>query len=170
MAHDIVDDLELTGASIHHSTYVLLLRAYCREGMPREARALVNQMKRAGFLSNISNEIVVSQCFSEIGNEGSLKIDGRLEKTELAECLIQEIKEDHSMPAVVHELNSAVYFFCKANMIDDALKTYRRMQAMNIQPTVQTYAYLIEVCSSLEMHCQITILWGDIKRYMEHGY
>ncbi|GAB4842570.1 hypothetical protein Ancab_012546 [Ancistrocladus abbreviatus] len=170
MAHDIVDDMEFTGAPIHPSTYMLLLRAYCKEGMPREARALVNQMKRAGFLSNISNEIVVSQCFSEIANEGSLKIDGRLEKTELAECLIREMKEEHSMPAVVYELNSALYFFCKANMIDDALKTYRRMQAMNIQPSVQTYAYLIEVYSSLEMHRQITILWGDIKRYMEHGY
>ncbi|KAI5317988.1 hypothetical protein L3X38_037695 [Prunus dulcis] len=43
-------------------------------------------------------------------------------------------------------------------MMDDALKTYRRMQEMKIQPTEQTLTYLL-----------YAILWGNIKRNMESG-
>ncbi|CAB4316824.1 unnamed protein product [Prunus armeniaca] len=47
-------------------------------------------------------------------------------------------------------------FFRKAKMMDDALKTYRIMQEMKIQPTKQTLTYLL-----------YAILWGNIKRNME---
>ncbi|KAK1564577.1 hypothetical protein Q3G72_006161 [Acer saccharum] len=54
-------------------------------------------------------------------------------------------------------------------MIGDALTIYRRMLEMKMQPTVQTFGYLASGYSSLEMYCDITILWGDTKRNMETG-
>lgn len=54
-------------------------------------------------------------------------------------------------------------------MLADALKTYRRMQEMKIQPTVQTFSNMVCGYSSLGMYRDITIIWGDIKRNMESG-
>ncbi|GMH06626.1 hypothetical protein Nepgr_008466 [Nepenthes gracilis] len=169
MAHDIVDDMESTRAPIPIETYMSLLRAYCRAKMLREAKALVNQIRRAGLLSNMSNDMVLSQCISERACESG-ENDAAIRKFDLAECLVRELKGENTICSVVYELNSAMYFFCKAKMIEDALKTYRRMLAMKIQPTVQTFAYLIQGYSSLELYREITILWGDIKRNMEPGY
>ena len=54
-------------------------------------------------------------------------------------------------------------------MVGDALNTYRKMQQMKIEPTVQTFLNMVSGYSSLEMYRDITILWGDIKRNMEKG-
>ncbi|KAJ0080333.1 hypothetical protein Patl1_23993 [Pistacia atlantica] len=78
-------------------------------------------------------------------------------------------EKEKAVPSTVYELNSSIFFFCKGKMIDDALKIYGRMQAMNIQPTVQTFAYLAYGYSSLEIYRDITILWGDIKSNMATG-
>ncbi|KAK1564673.1 hypothetical protein Q3G72_008600 [Acer saccharum] len=43
------------------------------------------------------------------------------------------------------------------------------MLEMKVQPTVQTFGYLAYGYCSLEMYCDITILWGDIKRNTESG-
>ncbi|GAB2285022.1 hypothetical protein Dimus_019478 [Dionaea muscipula] len=174
-AHDIVEDMELAGASasIPSSTYLSLLRAYCVKNMIREAKVLATQMKRADLLSNLSREVDICRFVSEIAIESGPNTDPAptVRKSILAECLIQEMKAENSMlPSMIHELNSAIYFFCKAKMIDDGLMTYRRMQELNIKPSEQTFAYLIQGYSSLEMHRQITILWGNIKRNTELGY
>ncbi|CAB4286461.1 unnamed protein product [Prunus armeniaca] len=64
--------------------------------------------------------------------------------------------EKKEIPSVVYQFNSSINLFRKAKMMDDALKTYRRMQEMKIQPTKQTLTYLL-----------YAILWGNIKRNME---
>ena len=43
------------------------------------------------------------------------------------------------------------------------------MVDMKIQPTSQTFAFLMCGYSSLGMYREITILWGDIKRFMRSG-
>ncbi|CAL9025335.1 unnamed protein product [Prunus brigantina] len=68
------------------------------------------------------------------------------------------VDEKKEIPSVVYQFNSSINFFCKAKMMDDALKTYGRMQEMKIQPTEQTFTYLL-----------YAILWGNIKRNMESG-
>lgn len=50
-----------------------------------------------------------------------------------------------------------------------ALRAYRRMVEMKIQPTSQTFAFLMCGYSSLGMYQEITILWGDIKRFTRSG-
>ncbi|KAL6272700.1 hypothetical protein ACE6H2_023392 [Prunus campanulata] len=68
------------------------------------------------------------------------------------------VDEKKEIPSVVYQFNSSINFFCKAKMMDDALKMYRRMQEMKVQPTEQTLTYLL-----------YAILRGNIKRNMESG-
>lgn len=163
-AHDILDDLELAGVPMGLVTYMSLLTAYCEGKMFKESKALLKQMRKAGLVTGTSDEIVISKCLSEY-----TKTRTSIALSDLAECLVREMKEEKVVPPLVHELNSSIYFFCKAKMIGDALKTYRRMQEVKILPTVQTFANLLHGYSSLEMYRDITILWGDIKRNIVSG-
>ncbi|KAF5749350.1 hypothetical protein HS088_TW04G01318 [Tripterygium wilfordii] len=150
-AHDILDDMESAGTTLGSTLYMSLLRAYYKADMLREANALVKQMGKVGLDVNSTDEILAST-------------------SDLAECLDREVSEEEKLACIkVYELNSSIYFFCKAKMIGDALKTYRRMQKMKTEPTIQTFASLLYGYSSLEMYRDITILWGDIKRYVKCG-
>ncbi|XP_057978241.1 pentatricopeptide repeat-containing protein At4g17616 [Malania oleifera] len=171
-AHDILDDMESERAFMGYTTYMSLLKAYCRAKMFRQAKALLKQMRKVGFVINLSDEMVISTCLSEVLDKGipCVKASASKGKLELAEFVLLEVQEEHrKMPPVVYELNSSIYFFCKARMIEDALKTYRRMQDAKIQPTVQTFANLVYGYSSWKMYREITILWGDIKRNLQSG-
>ncbi|KNA23089.1 hypothetical protein SOVF_028120 [Spinacia oleracea] len=167
-AHDILDDMEMANMSVPTSTYMLLLNAYCRKNMSKEAEALVKQIKRIGLLINASDEMMVSNCITGVLNGSVVEpITGR--QSELTEYLVQEMNGEYKSSSKVYELNSSMYFFCKAKMMEDAQTIYRKMQELNIPPTVQTFAYLVEGYLSLEMYRENTILWGDIKRFMYHG-
>ncbi|KAL2903026.1 hypothetical protein RDABS01_028108 [Bienertia sinuspersici] len=169
-AHDILDDMEMAGMALPASTYMLLLNAYCRGNWLKEVEALVKQIKSIGLVMDSSDKKFVSKCLSNVANGSSLDVAEPVinRQSELTVCLVQEMNEEYRAPKFF-ELNSSIRFFCKARMIEDAQKIYRTMQLLNIQPTVQTFAYLIQGYLSLEMHREITILWGDIKRFMDNG-
>ncbi|KAF3448218.1 hypothetical protein FNV43_RR08931 [Rhamnella rubrinervis] len=163
IAHDILDDMEAGGAPMGHNTYMSLLKAYSKGNMLREAKALLKQMRKAGLAMNLCDEMV---------NDTALYMNRSsfTGKSDLAESFAQEMREEEKViPSMVYEINSSIYFFCKAKMIEDAIKTYRKMQVIKIQPTLQTFSNLVYGYSSLGMYRDITILWGDIKRNMEGG-
>lgn len=169
-AHDILDDMELAGHPMCSTTYKSLLTAYYKVKMFREAEALLKPMRESCMAQNLSAEMVVSERFSEVADKSAsfTNTSSLIDKSDLAESLIREMREESAL-SMVYELNSSIYFFCKGKMIGDALKIYRRMQEMKIRPTVETFYYLIYGYSSLKMYRDITILWGDIKRNMESG-
>ncbi|KAH9734338.1 pentatricopeptide repeat-containing protein [Citrus sinensis] len=169
-AHDILDDMELAGHPMDSTTYKSLLTAYYKVKMFREAEALLKQMRKSCLVQNLSCEMVVSERFSEVADKSASFTDtsSLMDKSDLAESLIQEMREEAAL-STIYKLNSSIYFFCKGKMIGDALKIYRRMQEMKIRPTVETFYYLVYGHSSLEMYRDITILWGDIKRNIESG-
>ncbi|GFZ00846.1 pentatricopeptide repeat (PPR) superfamily protein [Actinidia rufa] len=159
-AHDILDDMELAG-SMGTSSYTSLLQAYYRREMFREAEALLKQIRKAGLVVKMSDEEDKTTLSSKRSSSG---------KSGLAESLIREMEEaEKAEPSMIYEFNSSIYFFWKAKMVGDALNTYRKMQQMKIEPTVQTFLNMVSGYSSLEMYRDITILWGDIKRNMEKG-
>lgn len=159
-AHDIVDDMEYAAIAVNPASYMLLLTAYHGRKMLKEAKALIKQIKKAGLFTNLSDEMIVSLGSSEVENASTLMTD----------LLIQEVRdEEKGIPPLVYEFNSSIYFFCKAKMIEDALKAYRKMERLKIPATAQTFAYLVNGFSDLKMYREITILWGDIKRYMGSG-
>ncbi|WCJ28915.1 Pentatricopeptide repeat (PPR) superfamily protein [Euphorbia peplus] len=163
-AHDILDDMERGGFPVELSTYMRLLRAYYSREMFKEADALLTQIRKNDVLPNLSGNMDAASVISEIEKDGSFSVT----KSHLADLLVEEIREEEkALPVTLYELNSSIYFFCQAKMIEDALKSYRRMQARGINPTEYTFAYLIHGYSSVERFRDMTILWGDIKRNMK---
>ncbi|CAL1386707.1 unnamed protein product [Linum trigynum] len=165
-AHDILDDMEkLGGRSMSLTTYMTLLKAYYGKQMLKQGNGLLRRMRKSGWLVDVPDEVVASSCSSEISG---IEYSSSKCTSGLADFLFQEADgEEKVMSPTVYELNSTIYFFCKAKMMEDALKTYRKMGHMEIQPTVQTFAHLVHGYSSLGMYRDITILWGDIKWNME---
>ncbi|KAK1404033.1 Pentatricopeptide repeat-containing protein [Heracleum sosnowskyi] len=168
-AHDIMEDLDSMGVPLGMSSYVSLLKAYYKQQMFREAEALIKQSQKAGVFGNMSNEMVYSTfLFPHEKKTSYSEAVSTCGKSDLADSLAREMsKEQEDTSFVVNELNSSIYFFMKANMIDDAMKAYRKMQEMRIHPTQLTFFALISGYSSLNMYREITIIWGDIKRNMD---
>ncbi|KAK7330837.1 hypothetical protein VNO77_25041 [Canavalia gladiata] len=161
-AHDILDDVEATGSPMGWDTYILLLSAYQKGRMQREAKALLKQMKKVGLDKELSDDAIDKHNLcGETSNSPN--------KSDLAITLAQIKDEDQTVFPFVYNYNSSIFFFCKARMIEDALKAYKRMVDMKIQPTSQTFAFLLCGYSSLGMYRDITILWGGIKRFMKSG-
>ncbi|GKV36441.1 hypothetical protein SLEP1_g44575 [Rubroshorea leprosula] len=169
-AHDILDDMESAGNPMGSSTYVALLTAYYKQNMSSTGNALLRKIRKHGWITNLSNESVISACLSKVSDKSPhcTNVFSFISQSSLHESLVREIQEEEmTISPSVFQLNSSIYFFCRAKMIEDALKIYRRMQEMKIRPTVHIFSHLIDCYSSLHMHRDITILWGDIKRNMD---
>lgn len=170
-AHDILDNMESAGIPIGNKTYESLLRSYCRENMLEESKVLLKQMRKVGQFVNISDEQALFQYVSEesAANPCDKITATSIGKSHLVKHLDREINEEDSRCELIYEFNSSIQFFCKAKMIEDALKTFKRMKQRNIQPTVQTFSHLVYGYSLLKMYRQITILWGEIRRRLDDG-
>ncbi|KAH0683531.1 hypothetical protein KY290_022152 [Solanum tuberosum] len=169
IAHDILDDLDSEGNPLDASSYVSLLTAYCNNNKLREAEALLKQLRKSGVI-NASDPLLApaSMCELETESKNKLKELGSLAKGKLAYHIVEEMRaEENEASFMMHDLNFSIYFFMKAHMVEDAVRAYRKMQAMKIHPTVSTFMNLLNGYSSLGMYREITILWGDIKRNME---
>lgn len=165
IAHDILDDVETAGSAVDSAVYFLLLKAYYNQEMLREADVLQKQMAKVGLSTDTTADMVSSTYSPKLANRTSSQDNPpTTHETSLVESLVQEMKETSAISPRVYKLNSSIYFFCKAKMIEDALQAYKRMQQISIQPTLQTFANLAFGFSSLQMYRDITILWGDMKR------
>lgn len=148
-AHDILDDFERMNNFPNPDSYASLVTGYRKSNKNREAEALLREMKKNGIL------------LSEKTSTSSRRSD-------LIAYLAQEMREGYK-DCSVHKFNSSIYFFMKAKMIDDALKTYKSMQRIKVYPTAATYIYMVVGYSSLEMYREVTHLWGDIWRSCDNG-
>lgn len=165
-AHDILDDLESAAIPARADTYESLLRAYCKESMLEESKLLLKQMRTAGHIDNLSDENFVL-LEDRVVNSLNKRTAASSGNSCLVALLNREIKDKGVTSSMVYEFNTSVQFFCKAKMMDDALKTFKRMQERGIQPTVQTFSHLVNGYSSMKMYRQITVLWGEIRRRLE---
>ncbi|KAL5973767.1 hypothetical protein ACLOJK_030423 [Asimina triloba] len=169
IAHDILDDMYSAAAPVGQTTYMSLLKAYCKGNQLDEAKVLLKQMRNVGLLLDSSDEKVITACHAE---DDPISPPHAKATPGLAEFLLQETREEGSPSGptpLVYEMNSSIYFFCKAKMMEDALKTLQKMREMNLQPLVQTFSNLVNGYSSLHMYREITILWGEIRRRMDDG-
>lgn len=171
IAHDILDDMETATVPVDVVTCESLLRAYCKGNRLNEAKVLIRQMRKFGLLVGLSDEKVISICLLEDGTISSLdpKDATSVQESILAKLLLRETKGEKSTSPLVYDINSSIYFFCKANMMEDASKIFRRMQGKILLPTVQTFSYMVNGYSLLQMYREITILWGEIRRMIDDG-
>ncbi|CAK9133875.1 unnamed protein product [Ilex paraguariensis] len=126
-AHDILEDLESTGTPLAFGSYSSLLTAYYGVKMFKETKVLLKQIRKVSFLMKMSNKVVVSTHLSKVEDESNSysKAATAIGKSDLAESIIREMREEEkAVPSMVYELNSSNFFFMKAKMIRDALKTY----------------------------------------------
>ncbi|KAK1261766.1 Pentatricopeptide repeat-containing protein [Acorus gramineus] len=158
-AHDILDDLKSASVPVAEASYMSLLSAYCKRKQFGEAKVLLKQMKKIGLLENLPDEEVIETC------DGAIPV----KKSMLGSVLLRVSREEEPLSPMIYEINSSIFFFWRAKMMEDALKSFRRMTEMNLQPTVQTFSHLVYGYASLKMYSEITFLWGDIRRRMESG-
>ncbi|XP_020586245.1 pentatricopeptide repeat-containing protein At4g17616 [Phalaenopsis equestris] len=169
--HDVLDDLESVGISVEAILYKSLFQAYRKKNLIGESKVVLKQMRKIGLFANLSDEDAVSSCLS--GDFSIKPLENKQYFVGNISCFVghlsRESRDKDSISPLVYDFNSTILFFCKANMMEDAIKTLKRMQQKNIHPTIQTFSYLLNGYSSLKMYRQITILWGEIKRRFEDG-
>uniref|UniRef100_A0A0A9G3N8 Pentatricopeptide repeat-containing protein n=1 Tax=Arundo donax TaxID=35708 RepID=A0A0A9G3N8_ARUDO len=165
-AHDIMDDLESAGISVGISSYISLLRAYEKENKSEEFNGLLQQIQK---IASTMDGVHINSSFT-IKNIANIVKDKRpLNNSTLLATLVEEIGHYNPGDHLTLEFNNSILFFCKAKMMEDAMCTYKRMREQNIRPTCQTFCHILCGYSSMDMHREITILWGEIKRRLEFG-
>uniref|UniRef100_A0A0E0LKI4 DNA2/NAM7 helicase helicase domain-containing protein n=1 Tax=Oryza punctata TaxID=4537 RepID=A0A0E0LKI4_ORYPU len=154
-AHDILDDLELAEIPVPIGTYMSLLRAYEKENKPEEVNRFLQQIQKkaytmADFHSNPS--FTIKDVAKIVKDEMPLR------NSSLLSSLVEEREHYSSREHLTFEFNNSILFFCKANMMDDALSTYKRMREQNV---VRLCAKSREAVSSpvehLTLHYQVLI-------------
>ncbi|XP_078442638.1 pentatricopeptide repeat-containing protein At4g17616-like [Wolffia australiana] len=168
-AHDVLDDMESAGFLSPEAVYVLLLKAYFDKSMVREARALLKQMRERKLIKfpdeDEDEEEVINSYLAQHEKRAS-----PVASSSLTKLLEKQSKEGgDSQSHLTHEFNFSIFFFCKAGMMEDAIKTYRKMQEKRVLPSIQTFSHLVNGYSSKEMYREITIVWGEMRRRLEEG-
>ncbi|KAL6656554.1 hypothetical protein ACP70R_004334 [Stipagrostis hirtigluma subsp. patula] len=165
-AHDILDDLESAGIPVGINIYISLLREYEKRNKPEEVNGLLQQIQKIAVTKvNIpTNSSFTIKNITEIAKD-----EMPLNNSSFLETLVEEVEHHNPSDHSTQEFNNSIMFFCKAKMMEDALRTYKRMREQNIRPTFHTFCHILCGYSSLDMLREITILWGEIKRRLEYG-
>ncbi|KAL6862159.1 hypothetical protein ACP4OV_016808 [Aristida adscensionis] len=165
-AHDMLDDLESAGIPVELNTYISLLRAYEKENRLSEFDVLLQQIQKVASTmddSHTNSALTIKSIANTVKDEMART------NSSLLATLAEEIECYNSADHLALEFNNSILFFCKAKMMEDALCTYKRMREQNIRPTFHTFCHILCGYSSLDMHREITMLWGEIKRRIEYG-
>ncbi|KAG9439971.1 hypothetical protein H6P81_020136 [Aristolochia fimbriata] len=131
-AHDILDDLESAGVSLELDVYKLLVRTYSKEHKFKEAKVLLRQMRKIGWLKNFWDEEAISACLEQ--DKNAIPEYGSIKKSSLAYFLSIGSKEIDPQPPLSYEFNSSIHCFSK--MIKDALKAFQKFQLRKLYPRI----------------------------------
>ncbi|KAF7017158.1 unnamed protein product [Triticum aestivum] len=164
-AHDILDSLESAEIPVGVGTYMSLLREYENEHKPEEFNSLLQQIQK---IASTMEEFHTSPSFTIKDIAKIVKDEIPQTKSSLLSSLVEETEHYNPGDHLTFEFNNSILFFCKANMMEDALSTYKRMREQNIRPNLHTFCHILCGYSSLSMYREITILWGEIKRRLEY--
>ncbi|KAH9734339.1 hypothetical protein KPL71_017342 [Citrus sinensis] len=105
------------GHPVGSTTYKSPLTAYYKVKMFRKAEALLKQMRKIGLAQSWSDEIVALERFSEVADKKAsfTSTSALIGKSDLAESLIQEMREEAAL-SMVYELNSSIYIFLQGKI------------------------------------------------------
>uniref|UniRef100_A0A0A9GR97 Pentatricopeptide repeat-containing protein n=1 Tax=Arundo donax TaxID=35708 RepID=A0A0A9GR97_ARUDO len=165
-AHDILDDLESARIPVGISSYISLLRAYEKENKSEEFNGLLQQIQKIAYAMD---DIHTNSSFTLKNIAKIVKYETPFINSSLLAILVEEIGHYNPVDHLTLEFNNSILFFCKAKMMEDAMCTYKRMREQNIRPTSHTFCHILCGYSSMDMHREITMLWGEIKRRLEYG-
>ncbi|KAJ0079454.1 hypothetical protein Patl1_23989 [Pistacia atlantica] len=107
-----------------------VIDAFIQSGLQETAHDILDDMESAGYPMRSTTYMSLLRAYYKLKmSREAVALLKQMKKVGLALNLSDEMGISSTKPSV-------------GKMIDDALKIYRRMQAMNIQPTVHTFAYL----------------------------
>ncbi|XP_057448106.1 pentatricopeptide repeat-containing protein At1g69290 [Lotus japonicus] len=186
-AHSILDEMNALGGSVGLGVYIPILKAYCKENRTAEATILVMEISSSGLQLDVETYdalIETSMSSQDFQSAFSLFRDmrearvpdlkgsyltimtGLMEnhRPELMAAFLDEVVGDPRIEVGTHDWNSIIHAFCKAGRLEDARRTFRRMNFLQFEPNDQTYLSLINGYVSAEKHFNVLMLWNDVKR------
>jgi pentatricopeptide repeat protein len=186
-AHDIIDEMNAAEIPVGIGVYSSLLKAYCKAQRPMEVATLLKEVRKAGLqLDGSCYDALIESHFANKDLHGALdlfkemreanvssfsniyqsQINGVAQesKPNLMARLLDEINDNQQVAVGTHDWNSVIHFFCKAHLMNDAQKAFKKMTALGYHPNTHTFHSLIHGYStSGGMYQEITMLWADMR-------
>lgn len=186
-AHGILDEMNAQASSVGLGVYVPILKACCKEQRTAEAAQLVTEISSLGLhldVGSYDSLIESSMSSQDFQSAFSLFRDMRESRIsdlkgsyltimtgltehhrpELMAAFLDEVVEDPRIEVGTHDWNSIIHAFCKAGRLEDASRTFRRMNFLQFEPNQQTYLSLINGYVTLEKYFNVLMLWNEVKR------
>ncbi|KAL7592285.1 hypothetical protein Lser_V15G33642 [Lactuca serriola] len=190
-AHDLLDEMRLSGFKTGSSVYSSLLKAYCKENKTQEVKSLLRDSRKCGVQLDAScyKALIESHVIDE-DTQGALNLfkemkEAKLDNTsqhsqqefdmlvqgcggsgeaKLMAKLLQEIKEGQKVDCGVHDWNNVIHFFCRKKMMQDAEKALKKMRSLGYTPNAQTFHSLVTGYAAVGgKYTEVTELWGEMK-------
>lgn len=180
-AHDLLDEMRLTGVRTGSSVYSSLLKAYCRANRPADVTSLLRDARIAGIqLDSSSYEAMIQSRVLQQDTQGALQLfkerkEARIPKVTqksgaetdeagLMTKLLQEIKEGQRVDCGLHDWNNIIHFFCKKRLMQDAEKALKKMRSLGHSPNAQTFHSMVTGYAAIGgKYQEVTELWGEMK-------
>lgn len=188
-AHDLLDDMRLSGIRCSSSVYNFLLKAYHKENRIDEMKSLIRDARRAGVqLDASSYQSLIQSRVAEKDTEGALNLFKEMkeakiprdteekdfdtlvkryaegEDAHLMSKLLHEIREGQKVDSGVHDWNGVIHFFCKKRLMNDAEKTLKKMRSLNLSPNAQTFHSMVTGYAAIGgKYIEVAELWGEMK-------
>ncbi|XP_010556779.2 PREDICTED: pentatricopeptide repeat-containing protein At1g03100, mitochondrial-like [Tarenaya hassleriana] len=187
-AHDLLNEMRMTGARTGASVYSSLMKAYCKTDRTREVTSLLRDAQKAGIQLDSSCYEALAQSrviqkdnlgalslFKEMKEqnsprEGNQQFERLLKGCEgnaeagLMSKLLREIREVQSLETAVHDWNNVIHFFSKKGLMQDAEKALRKMRNLGHSPNAQTFHAMVTGYAAIGgKYKEVTELWGEMK-------
>lgn len=184
--HGIIEEMNATVIPVGIGVYSSLLKAYCKAQRTMEVFALLKEVRKVGIqLDGSCYDALIESHFANKNLYGALDLFkekreakvfsfsnscqsqinevAKESKPILVARLLDEFHENQQVTAGTHDWNSIIHFFCKAHLMNDAQKAYKKMTALGYHPNTYTFHSLIHRYStSGGMYQEITMLWLQI--------
>ncbi|GLJ33843.1 hypothetical protein SUGI_0680270 [Cryptomeria japonica] len=186
-AHDILDEVTAAEVPVGAGVYSSLLKAYCKAQRHTEAAILLKEVRKAGLQLDAScyddlielrvsdrdlhgaldlfTEMKEAKISSSTNNYQSLTEFANQSKPDLRIHLLEEVKDDQADAVGVHDWNSVIDFFCKKQLMHDAVKAFKKMKKLGYQPNSQTFYSLVHgYYTAGGKYEEIIMLWTVMKK------
>ncbi|XP_065861099.1 pentatricopeptide repeat-containing protein At1g03100, mitochondrial [Euphorbia lathyris] len=187
-AHDLLDEMRLTGVRVSSSVYASLLAAYCKANRLGEVASLLRDARRAGIqLDSSSYESLIETRILQKDTQGALHLFKEMKDAKIPRAghkefellvkgcaeggearfmakLLQEIKEGQTVDSGVHDWNNVIHFFSRKRLMHDAEKALKKMTSLGHNPNAQTFHSMVTGYAAVGgKYVEVTELWGEMK-------
>eukprot|EP01018_Ginkgo_biloba_P025859 Gb_11553 [translate_table: standard] len=185
-AYAILQEMAVKNVSANLITYNSLLNGYCRLLQIQKAKVLMQEMKETGLAPDVvSYNTMINGCIHNNDNMGALtyfnemrdadiapsrityttvmKALGMNGQPRLAAKVFMEMQKDLGVRVDVVAWNMLIESYCRAGLMEDAMKVLHEMKEHRFHPTVATYGSLVNGFARTRKPGEALALWEEIK-------